>query len=982
LGDDAPVAGEPDAALAPFLYNGCKFWRGTMAGEEPTEPKRPKGRTLAEFLDNDGKLPPAEQELLEACASGGTATIADTRPDQGTKANSIRAAFVRFLALGGDRNAAVHEHGVRVKGAWIDGDLDLESCRITVELTISSCTIDGTLVCRDADLLALVLNGSVVAGISADRVRCGVVALTDGFHAKGPVQLDGARIVGDIACDGGRFSGANSAALSCDGVEVGGHVFLRNGFQATGEVRLLGADIGLNLECTGGEFKGRDGVALLCREAKIGGSALLNKGEPKAGEQDKEGFHANGEVQLDGARIDGTLYCNGGQFCAVDRAALNCDGAKVGGYVFLNNGFQATGEVRLLGAEIALNLECTGGEFKGRDGKALLCREAKIGGSALLDRESSGADGKEREGFRASGIVQLTEVRIAGDLNCTGGQFRGGGESSLTLDGAEIKGSVYLKECSAEGAVRLSTANIAGNLECSKAHIEGWITKAEGAKDKRGWALFGDQAKIGGSVFLDDGFSAKGVVRLLVARIGGNLGCTGHIEGTAEGALLLDGAEVKGDLNLNGKFSAKGAVQLSTTNIGGNIWCNGGSFEAWSTTPVSNVPNAGLALFGDQAKVGGSVFLNNGFQATGIVRLNGAAIASDLACTRGRFDGGTAEALSLEQASIGGHVFLNNAFHAKGAVLLTGTQVGGNLDCERGHFDGRRGYALVLERAQVDGYLVFRHVEQVGMIDLTTAQVGTLLDDLSSWEKAHALFLDGFRYGGIAGDVTDESTGGFRRGAPTDAKSRKAWLAKQALNHREQDFRPQPWLQLARVLREMGHADEARAVAVAYQEQLRRAGKINWVGRIPHWVYGRIYGYGYRPARLFLTVIIAAAIFGVIYDFAGTIMVPTDRRILEDEKSQYTSCKPDRWTTCEAFANSPTPFNPHIYSFDLIVPIANLGQAKEWTPTTTKWSRDPVFGIGWPTGWIIWGLTRLENLFGWAVSLLFVGVVSGLIKKD
>ena len=64
-------------------------------------PLKPAGRTLAEFQP----LKPAEQKLLEACRQGTGARISDKRPETATDNNTVRAAFLRFLALGGDEQA-------------------------------------------------------------------------------------------------------------------------------------------------------------------------------------------------------------------------------------------------------------------------------------------------------------------------------------------------------------------------------------------------------------------------------------------------------------------------------------------------------------------------------------------------------------------------------------------------------------------------------------------------------------------------------------------------------------------------------------------------------------------------------------------------------------------------------------------------------------------------------------------------------------
>jgi len=343
--------------------------------KERTVKKQVKGRTLAEFT-KEQPLSKAEGQLLENCAKGNVTDIGIERPAESSSENSIRAGLIRLLALGSDKqNAPLHEHGVRVKGAWIEGDIDLENCEVPVELDLSSCIINGTLVLRDANLFFLGLAGSAVGKISADRLRCtGIVILDAGFHAKETVSLNGAHIGGSIYCNDGIFEGGKDGALLLSGAEINGSVFMgkeipkpgekeKEGFHATGLVNLYRARVGGNLNCQGGHFNGAGDTALYCERIDVGGSVDLSGG-----------FLATGEVSFVGADIGFSLICDGGQFDGAGRAALSCDAAKVGGYAFLRNGFQATGEVSFLGGNIGLNLECTNGKFKGHAGVALLCR--------------------------------------------------------------------------------------------------------------------------------------------------------------------------------------------------------------------------------------------------------------------------------------------------------------------------------------------------------------------------------------------------------------------------------------------------------------------------------------------------------------------------------------------------------------------------------------------------------------------------------
>jgi hypothetical protein len=51
----------------------------------------------------------------------------------------VRAGFLRFLALGGDEGAPVHEKGVQLKGAYVDGEFDLTFCDKVVPIDFENC---------------------------------------------------------------------------------------------------------------------------------------------------------------------------------------------------------------------------------------------------------------------------------------------------------------------------------------------------------------------------------------------------------------------------------------------------------------------------------------------------------------------------------------------------------------------------------------------------------------------------------------------------------------------------------------------------------------------------------------------------------------------------------------------------------------------------------------------------------------------------
>jgi hypothetical protein len=777
---------------------------------------RPRGGTLAEFLGSNGELAPAERLALDAYARGEITAVSSARPTQRTAQNAIRADFIRFLALGAE-GAAIHEHGLRISGAWIEGDLDLENCTVEHELSLSLCNFDGSIVLRDADIFNLNLLGSSVGGISADTFVCrGHVLLNEKFRSTGPVSFQSARIGGALECSGSRLGAEKNLALICAGADIRGSVVLKN-VRVRGGVNLSGATIGGSLECSGGKFHaGSAGEALNAEQTEIRGGVFLD-----------QRFFAAGFVSLRGAHIGSNLQCQRGRFRGTEKGSLAFDQAAIGGNVFLSESFHARGRVWLIGSSIGGNVFCD---------------------AAVIEA------GSDAEHIALSGAA------------------------------ADVKGSIYLNRgfC-ARGTIQLSTANVTGNLDCEGGQFEGALIDSA----RRRPALFCDQIKVGASIFLrssvsapDQRFRAMGPVRLHTARIGGNVDCSGGtFEGSAkEDALLLSGTDIKG------------TVYLVAGNFGGRV------------------------------------------------QIQGAIIGGDLNCEQARFMG--------------------------------------NLD----------NYSLMLERTNVGGYFVFRKVEEIAAnVTLIALNVSTLVDDIESWERAKALYLDGFCYARFAGRY-----GGF---TVDPASDRLRWLEKQSREELGERFKPQPWEQLSTILRNAGEAESAKRVGIRKQEWMHKRIS-NRLVRGAHALYGFLYGYGYRPERVWRGLAIAWIAGAIVFQLAawGGIMAPTDRQLLEN--ARYEKCR-DNWATCVDLAERHVAFNSLLYSLDLVVPIIGLDQNKAWAPITVR-RCETVLGICtrigtppagkqigyWIPGVVAAVVARVQYVFGWVAGLILAALVAGLVRKD
>lgn len=469
---------------------------------------------------------------------------------------------------------------------------------------------------------------------------------------------------------------------------------------------------------------------------------------------------------------------------------------------------------------------------------------------------------------------------------------------------------------------------------------------------------------------------------LLDAQIRGFFSLAGsHVPG-----MKADRLHCRSSVFLRAGFISKGEIRLLGANIGGDLQCNGGNFA-----------NPGKqALIADGIEVGGTVFMSEGFTAKGAVRLRGATIGGNLECGGGAFENPGRDALTADRMKVGGNVVMCESFTAKGEVRLLGADIGGDLVCRGGSFGSGKSPAINCEGMAVSGTFFFDNVN-IGsgmVVNLTAAHVGRLVDDLASWPQNTV--LDGFVYESLAGN------------APTNAKARLAWLDKQSPEHsgkakNPREFRPQPWLQLHKALREQGHLEDARQVAVAFENRKRECrviGEISdpataedittalaqWFGsrvaRGFHRLYGLLIGYGYRPLRL-LGIVALVWIFctGLFYVGANNrVFGPTDPKL--SENPAYDSCNPEKnpaanWTRCKTLPRAYPAFFPPLYALDVLLPIAKLGQQDHWVPLDPRGAQGRVFWLIWATQFAVW----FEIGFGWIAGLLLVATVTGLAKR-
>ena len=446
------------------------------------------------------------------------------------------------------------------------------------------------------------------------------------------------------------------------------------------------------------------------------------------------------------------------------------------------------------------------------------------------------------------------------------------------------------------------------------------------------------------------------------------------LSGSQTLGLDAQGINVKGHIFLSDGFTAKGEVYLVGATVGGQIACSNGTFEN----------EKGYALNAQGTDVKGDIFLSDRFAAKGEVSLSGATVGGQIACSNGTFENKNGNALNADVISVKGNIFLSDGFAAKGEVALVGATVGGQLLCTNGTFENEMGHALNAQNLNSKSVLFFKNVTcHSGAIDFRFANIGVITDDYDSWPKGR-FFLNGLTYKTIIGaDITCER--------------RMKWLE----NHQTDEFEPQPYEQLAKVLRELGHRRDGSLVLEAMEKNLRPdirnrmrlrpngewgiAFKSVWldIKRLSAFLWdtalGSFVGYGYRPSRAFIwsLALVFLTTFIAYQTWHKGDFVPNSSIVLVD--NEWRSYAKDRegnpaheWSTKSETGRDYETFNPFSYALDVFVPIIDFGQESAWAPSTER---------GWWGQQLYW-LRWLIKTLGWIITALGAAAVTGIIRQD
>ena len=404
--------------------------------------------------------------------------------------------------------------------------------------------------------------------------------------------------------------------------------------------------------------------------------------------------------------------------------------------------------------------------------------------------------------------------------------------------------------------------------------------------------------------------------------------------------------------------------------------------------PGARVHEKGLRLVG--ARIEGAIDLE-GCVITHDLEFRNCRFSHALVLDRARIEGlclkgSVLPGLRGEWVVARGRVSLDSV-QANGEIRLIGAKIRSQFDCDDCQISNPGKAALSLVRADIGAAFFLRGKARIdGLLNLSGARLRAIVDEPCCWPKKGDLNLSGCVYDA------------FMMNAPTSAKARLDWLRLQC-DAKLGMFSPQPFEQCALVLRQSGHADDARAILIEKErlqrqaERSRASSPARQAKLLRDYLLGGTIRYGYAPmlalAWLLGFWILGTAICGFVYqerafkpgisllrraEWMACATTRKDSRSAASLRRNLVGRALPKESQLECFLRQPEAqsyprFSAAVYALDTLLPVVSLGMDEYWSPDETK----PWGALGRVYVWC-------QIIIGWALTFLAVAGFSGLVK--
>ncbi len=462
------------------------------------------------------------------------------------------------------------------------------------------------------------------------------------------------------------------------------------------------------------------------------------------------------------------------------------------------------------------------------------------------------------------GALSLVDASIG--LNLTLQDSLGTGDLLLTR--SRIAGSAFLDRLDLEGDLYLTNARIDGDLSFGAARIAAKAAPADQPDAPlAGGGIFASNLRLGGSLFLGPGTDRPGIAGsegAMPTQCQANAGASEQNPPAATEeprfrarSLTLLGAEIGGELAMR-QVAVEGEIMLQDVEVADDLWLT--TAEAGSVN-LSGAKIGGFLLLmdlrdagafnADSMQIGHALWTNRGTEIAGYADFSAGIVAGSTEIKGACFLGD----VKLDAGQIVHDLRLSDGTEIKGNLAAGFLTIGGSLDMTGGKF-----VAVDLTGTTIGSELRLatehKRVEIGTALSLRNVKADSLQDLPEAWPET--VDLVNFTYQHLGGSRAEDGE------AALSIDNREAaalidWLARQ------KTYSPQPYAQLAGVLRQSGAEDKARAILFAAKERERAeaaGGEAFWLAL--QYVFT---GYGLYTYVSGLWVIALVAIGYVVFSF-------------------------------------------------------------------------------------------------------------------
>ncbi|RFU43478.1 hypothetical protein DZF91_00995 [Actinomadura logoneensis] len=264
-------------------------------------------------------LTPAERRVWHAFPTGAEVVFGDDRPPGPDPDRTVRAHVINQLLLGGGETRDGFVAAVRIRGAYVIGQIELSGGVVRHELRLRFCRLVEPPFITNCRTSTLRFTDCLLPGLDAG-----------GLHADGTLSLSRSVVEGEIRLPRAQLLGGfrlNDAVVTETEPErwalFSGGMTVENGFFArhatlTGGVRLVGARMNGGLFMEGSTLSNPGRIALDGENMVVQDAAELSRG-----------FSAEGTVRLRNARINGTLSFDAAVLDSTDPGRLALHGSHM-----------------------------------------------------------------------------------------------------------------------------------------------------------------------------------------------------------------------------------------------------------------------------------------------------------------------------------------------------------------------------------------------------------------------------------------------------------------------------------------------------------------------------------------------------------------------------------------------------------------------------------------------------------------------------